>query len=115
MAALVEGGHFDSTFCGCLGFYLRAMTCNTLPLSVGHLTHVSVKRSFTSIGFPDESVPFALKVPVAMAISPNTVTFCQGGIRINRRPAQSAAMKFGSSSNVQIRRNYFVVDWSVRW
>jgi hypothetical protein len=37
MAALVEGGHFDSTFCGCLGFYLRAMTCNTLPLSVGHL------------------------------------------------------------------------------
>src|SRR6267378_3834772 len=37
MAALVGGGHFDSTFCDCLRFYWRAMTCNALPLSVRHL------------------------------------------------------------------------------
>ena len=27
------------------------------------------------MGFPDASVPFALKPPVAMAVSPKTVTF----------------------------------------
>jgi hypothetical protein len=37
MAAIGEGSHFDSALCGCLYFYWRAMTRNTLPLTVGHL------------------------------------------------------------------------------
>src|SRR6202008_4464981 len=37
MAATDEGGHFDSTLCGYLYLYKRAMTRNTLPLSVRHL------------------------------------------------------------------------------
>src|SRR5713226_6682338 len=38
-------------------------------------TQVSVKRSLVSKGFPAGSVPLALKTPVAMAVSPNAVTF----------------------------------------
>src|SRR6266849_4187622 len=41
----------------------------------GIFTQVSVKRSLVSKGFPEASVPLALKPPVAMAVSPNTVTF----------------------------------------
>ena len=44
-------------------------------LPLGIFTHVSVQRSWTSIGFPDASVPLPLKPPVAMAVSPKTVTF----------------------------------------
>src|ERR1700751_127293 len=31
-----KGGHFDSALCGCLYFYWRPLTRNTLPLTVGH-------------------------------------------------------------------------------
>src|ERR1700730_569035 len=48
------------------------MHCH-LPLGI--FNHVSVQRSFTSRGFPDASVPLPLKPPVAIAVSPNTVTF----------------------------------------
>jgi hypothetical protein len=40
----------------------------------GIFTQVSVKRSCESIGFPEESVPLNLPPPMAMAVSPNTVT-----------------------------------------
>ena len=43
-------------------------------LPSGIFTQVSVKRSCESIGFPEESVPLNLPPPMAMAVSPNTVT-----------------------------------------
>src|SRR6202521_1473010 len=41
----------------------------------GIFTHVSVQRSSKVRGLPDASVALALKPPVAMAVSPKTLTF----------------------------------------
>ena len=75
MAAIGEGGHFDSALCGSLHFHWRAMTRNALPLSVRHF-HPSIGPAFILLErFSRASVPLPLRPPVAMAVSPNTVTF----------------------------------------
>jgi len=44
-------------------------------LPFGILVHVSVKRSLASRGLPDGSVPLPRKFPIAIAVSPKTITF----------------------------------------
>lgn len=57
--------------CVAIAGYWVATTCH-LPLGI--FTQVSVQRAYSAKGFP-ASVPVPLYLAVAMAVSPNTVTF----------------------------------------
>jgi hypothetical protein len=76
MAAVGEGGgQVNRALCVAYIFIGVALLATHCHLPLGIFTHVSVHRSLLSKGFPIASVPLPLKPPVAMAVSPNTVTF----------------------------------------
>src|SRR6202022_1940231 len=75
MAAIGEGGHTNRALCVAYIFIGVAWLATHCHLPVVIFIHVSVHRSLLSKGFPLASVPLPLKPPVAMAVSPNTVTF----------------------------------------
>src|SRR5215467_14677499 len=70
-----EGGHFNaqrrSVTYIFTGETWLATHCHLPP---GIFTQVSVQRTCSSTGFPDASEPLDLEPPVAIAVSPNTVT-----------------------------------------
>src|SRR5262250_2798864 len=70
------GGHFHLHGC-CLPTYIfigETWLATHCHFPLGIFTQVSVQRTCSSTGFPDASVPVALEPPVAIAVSPNTVT-----------------------------------------
>src|SRR5262244_3307427 len=70
-----EGGHFNVQDCSVTHIFIGETWLAThCHFPLGIFTQVSVQRTCSSIGFPDASVPLALEAPVAIAVSPNTVT-----------------------------------------
>src|SRR5262245_6290045 len=73
--AATEGGHINLQGCSLAHIFIGETWLAThCHFPFGIRTQVSVQRTWSSIGFPDASVPLALEPPVAIAVSPNTVT-----------------------------------------
>src|SRR4029077_4107415 len=70
-----QGGHFQLNPRPTYIFTCVPCVATHCHCPFGIFTQVSVHSSLASSAFPDGSVPFPLKPPVAMAVSPKTVTF----------------------------------------